>query len=207
MPSIDIPYMPNGGSIGKILEKIKTAGTPENFNSDFLGTKLGFKGGNNRMFIPWSKKTGLINSDGTPSLLYSQFRNPKTSKAAMAKAIKKGYAELYERNEYCHDLGRDEFAGLVAEATGEPSDSAKLKMIVTTFFGAKSFADFDNPELKEVPTEVLNEKKAVDAEPPSPTFVPPGIGLNYTINLTLPKTDDPGVYAAIFKALRENLLK
>ncbi|MDD4332812.1 MAG: hypothetical protein PHT51_01755 [Patescibacteria group bacterium] len=32
------------------------------------------------------------------------------------------------------------------------------------------------------------------------------LGLNYTINLTLPKTDDPAVYDAIFKSLRENLL-
>lgn len=51
-----IPYMPNPGAITKILEKIKQAETPTTFNSDFLGTKLGFKGGNNRMFISWAKK-------------------------------------------------------------------------------------------------------------------------------------------------------
>ena len=46
MATISIPYMSAPGSISKILEKIKNASTPENFNSDFLSTKLGFKGGN-----------------------------------------------------------------------------------------------------------------------------------------------------------------
>jgi hypothetical protein len=45
MAQINIPYMSAPGSITKILDKIKEAGTPENFNADFLSTKLGFKGG------------------------------------------------------------------------------------------------------------------------------------------------------------------
>jgi hypothetical protein len=55
MAQINIPYMSAPGSITKILEKIKEAGTPENFNGDFLSTKLGFKGGNYRTFISWAK--------------------------------------------------------------------------------------------------------------------------------------------------------
>ena len=33
------------------------------------------------------------------------------------------------------------------------------------------------------------------------------LNLAYSINLVLPKTDDIGVFNAIFKSLRENLLK
>jgi len=33
------------------------------------------------------------------------------------------------------------------------------------------------------------------------------LGLSYTINLVLPKTDDVAVFNAIFKALRDNLLR
>lgn len=99
-----IPYVTVAGTLTRILEKIKDAGTPENFNQDFLATKLGFKGGNYRTFIPWAKKIGLLNSDGTPTQLYKKFRNPTTSKASLAQALKSGYAELYSRNEYCHDL-------------------------------------------------------------------------------------------------------
>lgn len=33
------------------------------------------------------------------------------------------------------------------------------------------------------------------------------LNLSYTINLVLPKTDDPAVFNAIFKSLRDNLLR
>jgi hypothetical protein len=34
-----------------------------------------------------------------------------------------------------------------------------------------------------------------------------GLNLAYTINLVLPKSDDPAVFNAIFKSLRDNLLR
>lgn len=196
-----LPYMPNPGAITKILEKIKQAETPTNFNSDFLGTKLGFKGGNNRMFISWAKKTGLLNSDGTPTALYKQFRNTHTSESSLATALKNGYSELYSRNEYCQDLDKKGFKGLVMEATGEPAESQKVKMIVSTFFNAKTLANFDAKTANGV---VDTQKKNEKVDQKSINGVK--LGLNYTINLTLPKTDDPAVYNAIFKSLKENLL-
>lgn len=207
MAQVSIPYMSVPGSIGKILEKIKEAGTPDNFNADFLSTKLGFKGGNYRTFISWAKKAGLLNSDGTPTQLYKSFRNPTTSKSSLARAIKNAYTELYSRNEYCHEMDRKAFKGLVMEATGEAHDSKVVEVIVSTFFNAKALADFDSESIgagqEEIPsTKALNTEpeKVIDQRRLH-------LGLNYTINLVLPKTDDPSVYDAIFKSLRENLLK
>jgi hypothetical protein len=206
MTTNNVPYMSAPGSMVKILEKIKEAGTPENFNADFLSTKLGFKGGNYRTFISWAKKANLLNGDGTPTQLYKKFRNPTTSKSSLAQALKIAYSELYSRNEYCHDLDKKGFKGLVMEATGEAHDSVMVDRIVSTFFNAKSLADFDSEqgsnnneeEVKEEKTKpeiIVGEQKKIN------------LGLNYTINLVLPKTDDPSVYNAIFKSLRENLLK
>ncbi|MCC2638274.1 MAG: hypothetical protein K0Q68_1993 [Moraxellaceae bacterium] len=206
MAQINIPYMSAPGSIPKILEKIKEAGTPENFNSDFLSTKLGFKGGNYRTFISWAKKAGLLNSDGTPTHLYKSFRNPSSSKSSLAKAIKIGYSELYSRNEYCHDLDKRAFKGLVMEATGEPHDSRVVENIVSTFFNAKQLADFDSAPGEIEQTEPP-AKKPTGNEEDTKIQKKLHLGLNYTINLVLPKTDDPSVYNAIFKSLRENLLK
>lgn len=207
MASNNIPYMAAPGSIPKILEKIKEAGTPENFNPDFLSTKLGFKGGNYRTFISWAKKIGLLNSDGTPSLLYKKFRNPTSSKNSLAEALRSGYSELYSRNEYCHELDKKAFKGLVMEATGEAHDSKIVELIVNSFFNAKQFADFDGQENEDsVTDEPTNESKheIKQIEPHSKKL---NLGLNYTINLVLPKTDDPAVYNAIFKSLNDNLLK
>ena len=196
--------MSSPGSIVRILEKIKEAETPSTFNPDFLGTKLGFKGGNNRTFISWAKKSQLLSAEGMPTTLYKQFRNPATSKASLAQALKNAYSELYARNEYCHELDKKVFEGLVMEATGEPKNSTKVKMIVSTFFNAKTLADFDArviPEKQEAEKKKESEGAKKDSDREGMR-----LGLNYTINLTLPKTDDPAVYDAIFKSLRDNLL-
>jgi hypothetical protein len=138
--------------------------------------------------------------------LYKTFRNPTTSKSSLARAIKNGYTELYSRNEYCHDLDKKAFKGLVMEATGESHDSKVVDLIVSTFFNAKSLADFENKsgevEIEEKGTDKNNE---ADTELLSHKKI--GLGLSYTINLVLPKTDDPAVYNAIFQSLRDNLLK
>ena len=56
MSTKNIPYFAVSGTLTKILEKIKSAATPDNFNGDFLESTLGFKGGNYKTFIPWAKK-------------------------------------------------------------------------------------------------------------------------------------------------------
>jgi len=206
MGQISIPYMSVPGSIGKILEKIKEAGTPENFNGDFLSTKLGFKGGNYRTFISWAKKAQLLNSDGTPTHLYKSFRNPTSSKASLAQAIKNAYSELYSRNEYCHELDKKAFKGLIMEATGEPHDSRVVETIVSTFFNAKALADFDSIISAENHIETKQERQT-EPEAEKVQQKKLHLGLNYTINLVLPKTDDPAVYSAIFQSLRETLLR
>lgn len=68
--SKDLPYMPSAGTLPKVLDKIIEASVPESFNYDFLGTKLGFKGGNQRTFVSWAKKCDFLTSDGTPTSIY-----------------------------------------------------------------------------------------------------------------------------------------
>jgi hypothetical protein len=201
----NLPYLVAPGTLTKILNKICEAAVPESFNSDFLGTKLGFPGGNQRMFISWAKKCGFLNSDGTPTQSYKDYRNPNYRAASMAIALKKGYSEIYERNEYAHDLSRTELTKLVSEITGSPHDNSTVKAIVGTFLTAKELADFDsNPqEVKE--KEVAKEVKENPIDS-SKTVKKINLGLSYTINLVLPKTDDPSVYNAIFKSFKENLL-
>ena len=209
MATNSLPYMNTPGTLGKILNKICEATVPENFNGDFLGTKLGFKGGNQRSFISWAKKCGLLNTDGKPTQLYIHFRNPASRGAAMAEALKKGYAELYVRNEYAHDLQRPDFIKLVSEVIGLAHDNSTVKAVVGTFFNAKKYANFEDTT-NSIVEEDTNEPKLEKEEALSKEFPKNSnkmsLGLNYTINLVLPKTEDPAVYKAIFKSLKENLL-
>jgi len=59
-----LPYVVQPGSIKKILDKVKDAKTPDRFTTDFLDTKLGFRGGNSRQFIPLAKKLALLTATG-----------------------------------------------------------------------------------------------------------------------------------------------
>jgi uncharacterized protein DUF5343 len=205
---VKLPYATQPGSIAKVFEKVRLAQTPERFTGDFLETKLGFKGGNYRQFIPFAKKLGFLGSDGRPTDIYRSFRNTTLAKSAMAQAIKIGYSELFERNEKAATLARDEVKGMVVEITGLDSDSRVVQLIVQTFEMLRRMADFsasvplgkDKPG-DEDPSETTQSEERADTDT--------GLDLNlsYTINLVLPKSDDPAVFNAIFRSLREHLLR
>jgi len=162
------------------------------------------------MFISWAKKCGFLNTDGTPTQAYKDFRNPNYRGVTMAEALKKGYSEVYERNEYAQDLSKTEFTKLISEITGSPHDNSTVKAIVGTFYAAKELADFETKkeEKKEEIKEEKDEKKEEkdNLTDTGKTIKKLNLGLSYTINLVLPKTDDPSVYNAIFKSLKDNLL-
>lgn len=199
------------GTTTKILAKIKEAQTPDRFTQDFLATKLGFSGGTAKPFIPLAKRIGFLESDGKPTDLYKGFRNHAHSKAAMAAAIRKGYAQFYERNEYAHELDKKKLEGLVVEITGLEAGHATTRAIVGTFEALKAFADFNEPhhqgaEAGEAKGAPEKEKPNNGSEAPNGDSGEVKLNLAYTINLVLPKTDDVAVFNAIFKSLRENLL-
>lgn len=207
------PYMNATGLVAKVLEKIKVAATPDRFTQDYLATELGFSGGSAKAFIPLAKKIAFLSSDGSPTDLYKQFRNTNKaiSKAAMAEAIRKGYSDIYSRNEYAHSLSKSDLEGLIVEMTGSEKGNKTVQAVVGTFEALKGFADF------KVSTSDIVHEKPSEEETESPERLKTngslgvaeefGLSLSYTINLVLPKTDDVAVFNAIFKSLRENLLK
>jgi len=205
------PLMNAYGLVPKILEKIKEAKTPARFTQDFLGTNLGFPGGSAKPFIPLAKRLGLLSSDGTPTELYQQFRNPDHTKGAMARALRSGYSQLFDRNEYANKLDKKGLEGLVVQATGLDKGSTTLRAIVNTFDALKAFADFD--AAGDAGVRDGGRDESVDQEAESqPDLQDDGAGavrmnLAYTINLNLPKSDDIAVFSAIFRALREQLLR
>ena len=205
-----LPYMLSVGLIPKIFEKMQNARRPDRFTQDFLETKLGHGGGSARSIIPLLKRMGLLGSDGIPTPLYDQFRNTETQGAAIAQGMKSAYRELFDRNEYVYEMPREQLTGQVVEITGDTKNDRTTKAIVGTFVALKEWSDFESkipvksyskpePE-QELPTQIPNNSqsdKRDDIE----------LRVGYTINLNLPETNDPEVFDAIFKALKENLLK
>jgi hypothetical protein len=208
-----LPYLLAPGLIPKILTKIQEARRPDRFTVDFLETKLGHSGGSARAMIPLLKRLGFLASDGTPTLLYDRFRNSDTQGEAMAQALRNGFKELYDRNEYVHDLPRDKLIALVTELTGLEKANRVVSSTVATFTALKEFADFetDHPVDRSANSEEVPPEPPVRRAPPA-RIVDAGTGevrlnVGYTINLNLPETTNPDVFNAIFKALKENLLR
>ena len=172
------------------------------------------------------RKIGFVNADGSPSPLYKQFRNAEHSGTAAAAALKIGYAALYVRNEYMHQLSDDKLRGLIIEETGSAEDAAPVNMILSCIKTLKKHAkwsaatentvvaDADSLQsLKLLAKDVDkaaglangNSNGADSSGQSKDTAV--GLNLSYTINLNLPATSDIAVFNAIFKSLKENLLK
>ena len=127
----------------------------------------------------------------------------------MATAIKTGYEPFFKKNEYAHKLDKTKLEGLVMELTGLEQRNAIVRSICSSFEALKQFADFEAEPVKEeqrkdTETKPKRRKQNNDETTDEHGFE---LGLSYTINLVLPKSDDVAVFNAIFKSLRENLLR
>lgn len=207
-----LPYVTAPGNIEKALNGIKAAATPERVSQDFVKTILQIKGGSGDQMNSFLKKIGFANSDGTPTEIYAKFRNPSTSGRAAADALRKGYAALYKRNEFMHELDESELRGLIIEETGQSSDSNAVQLSMAAIKAIKSFADWSEAsEAPEVANTSLNTPETtlphLNHQIGETDNKDIGLNLSYTINLNLPATSDIAVFNAIFKSLKENLMK
>jgi len=199
-----LPYLNATGYITKVLNKIQEAETPKRFSQDFLATTLQMPGGSPRPVIPFLKRIGFLGSDGTPTELYKQFRGSRRG-AAAAEALRIGYRPLYRVNEFVHDATDQKLKDVIVQVTGAEKNSKRVGSIAASFKALKAFADF-SPQAEEAEVET----SALAATEDQVGHVPPGtegLRLGYTINLNLPPTSDIAVFDAIFRSLKEHLLR
>lgn len=202
--SQNLPYLSTPGTFDNAIQKIKSAATPPNFNNDFVQTKLQIKGGAGSALPPFFKKLGLVGGDGSPTELYKQLRNQSTSGAALAAAMKVAFRPLYEVNEYCHDLNDKDLKGLILQVTGLEEGNRVAQLIQATFSRIRKHADFEASLESPIDSE---EKPAVPKPEDKPKVSVGGLNIGYTINLNLPASTNIEVFNAIFRSLKENLLR
>jgi len=203
-----LPYISTPGNIPKALEGIKAAAVPERVSQDFVKTILKIGGGSGDQMTTFLKKIGFTAPNGAPTELYKKFRNSTSSKAAVATAVRTAYAPLYKRNEFMHNLPDDKLKGLIVEETGQAEDSSVLKVTFGCIKALKALASFDAVDEPQ-PLVPLKDQQHEEHQSRRDGRRGTGLGLNlgYTINLNLPATSDPKVFDAIFKSLKEHLLR
>jgi hypothetical protein len=210
----NLPYVASPGSIKSSLEKIRNAATPPRVTGDFVETVLQMKGGTGKSIPPFLKRIGLVASDGSPTELYRRFRNPATGGTAIAEAIKHGYKDLSQANEYFYKLSDKELLALIVQVTGVEAENRAAALTLSSIKTLKAFATFEVAEANEV----LNDRAGSSSESGAarPNVALPrqsyqaegkvGLNLSCTINLNLPATADQAVFNAIFRSLKEHLL-
>lgn len=200
------PFLNSTGLIGKIFEKIQQAKVPPRYTQDFQATVLGYGSGSAKPFIPFLKRLGFIQSDGTPTELYSRFRNSDSSGAAMAEAMRNGFSDIFQMNEYAYNLPDDKLKNLVVQITGKEPNDGTVGAVVGSFKACRQLADFDAEKtVKDEKITPLHPSKAL-VKHEEKTGRTADLRLAYTININLPETTDVNVYNAIFSSIRANLL-
>jgi Family of unknown function (DUF5343) len=206
-----LPYVTAPGNVERALKQIKAAATPEAVSQDFVKTILGIPGGSGNQMTAYLRKIGFAAPDGQPTDVYKKFRNTATEGWAAAQALKTGYAPLYVRNEYMHQLTDEQLRGLIVEETGVEQESAVVTNVIGCIKHLKKHAKW-NAEVVEEVAEGSPVVAPSHLDQGQHNFFPPealprlGLNLGYTINLNLPATSDPAVFNAIFRALKEHLL-
>ena len=204
-----LPYITATGNIEKALRGVQVAATPAKVSQDFVKTILKIQGGSGDQVTSFLKKIGFAAADGTPTEIYSRFRNPSTAGQAAADAIRYGYAPLFKRNEFMYELPDADLKGLIIQETGQGKDSNTVSMIFSCLKALKKFATWTVHNTTSVSTVSQVEQPQQQSFADSPIGGTNELGLNlaYTINLNLPATSDIAVFNAIFKSLKEHLLK
>lgn len=212
-----LPYISAYGNIEKCLDRIMDAQTPKVFSQDFLATYLNLTGGGARPVIKYLKNLGFLTDGGVPTELYHHFRAERSRGVAAVEALRIGYADLFEHHEYANRLNDDQLKDLIISVLQCASDDRRIPNILKSFNNVKKFADFDSntnshlapdnhglPDANPMSISTTNETPQQNHTDESKSV---GLNLAYTVNLNLPESTNPEVFNAIFKSLKENLLK
>jgi hypothetical protein len=201
----DLPYVNAYGKLATLFTKIKEASVPPKFTQDYLSASLGLTSSSDRAFPNLLKRLGFIDGSGVPTEAYREYRDDTKSKGVMAEQLRKAYADLFKVNEYVYKLAKNELVAKVKQVTGLGETDSSLGAIVGTFSALRELSDFETTMIESLPKE--DKRKAIEISEPSQEEGRLKLGMSYTIVLNLPATSDIAVFNAIFKSLKDTILK
>lgn len=203
----NLPYLPASGTLKKAMERMIEPPRPPKFNADFMENVLKLKGGSARGVPPILKKMGFLTSDGTTTDLYDKFRTNSGRGQATLQGLRNGFPEIFKRSEYAHTVDDGKLRDIVLEITGLKGNDPVAKAIKGTFNVVKSF----------IPAGTVlgaGEEDTAGAEDSGGGSDGGGgdggtgeLRLAYNINIVLPETSDLKVLNAIFRSIKENLMR
>jgi hypothetical protein len=202
-----LPYVNAYGAIPKLFAGIKSAAVPPKVSQNFLESVLDLKSSSHRALIPLLKKLGFIDGGNVPTQAYKDFRDDALSGSVMAERLKEAYKPLFAANEYAWKMPKAELLAKFRNLRGAAEDDRVIPTVTSTFLELSKLAKWEGGAPPKREPESAGAASGGRTPPPRREELPYGIGLSYTINLNLPATTEIEVFNAIFKSLRENLLR
>ena len=198
------PYVNGYGGIPKLFAAIREAAVPPKFTQDFLADVLDLKSSSYRAMIPLMKKLGFIDPSNVPTQAYRDVRDAAQAGRVIAARMREAYKTLFNANEYIYKADKPTLMVKLRSILGAGEDDANIQYVAGTFTELSKLAAWDG---SPAPKPSLPTDSPQDGSISGSRKKLGEIGLSYTINLNLPATTDIEVFNAIFKSLRENLLR
>ena len=208
---IPTSYLTSVKNVDAILTAIRAGKAPDRFSQRYL-VSLDFKSTSDRLIIPVLKSLGFLQDNGAPTKRYYEFLDQTQSGRVLAEAIEEAYSALFQLNRKAYDLSKAEVQSKFKTLTEGKVGDAVLDKMAMTFKKLCSLADW-----KAVSAQVpVHEKKEGPAEAEvdeagqqevTGTVVTRLPQLAYVIQIHLPESRDPAVYDALFRSLKEHLLR
>lgn len=198
------PYVNGYGGIPKLFAAIREAAVPPKFTQDFLGEVLNLKSSSYRAMIPLMKKLGFIDPANVPTQAYRDVRDAAQAGRVIAARMREAYKVLFNANEYVYRLDKPTLVTKLRSVLGAGEDDANIQYVAGTFTELSKMAVWDGTPAPK-PNPPADPHKDGGAGGAGKEF--DKFRLSYTINLNLPATTEIEVFNAIFKSLRENLLR
>ena len=204
------PFVNAYNGIPVLFQKIKTAAVPPKFTVNFLSTALDMTSSSHRAMIPLLKKLGFIDAANVPTQAYKDFREDSLSGTVMAARLREAYRQLFQSNEYAWKLNKDDLTAKLKSLTGAAEDDPYIPAVASTFLTLSKLAKWEGgaAKKKDATTDDADKEHGGNgSHKQQDDHNDAGLRLSYTINLNLPATTEIEVFNAIFKSLRENLLR
>lgn len=205
----NLPYLTSSGTLKRMLDKIIELAKPDKFNYDFLENVAKMSGGAARACIPILKKMQFLNTNNSPTELYSKFRTETGRSEAAYLGLKNAFPEVFRRSDYAYSVEDNKLRDIIVEITGLKSSDPIAQAIKGTFTVIKSFISngFTHDGIESAPVSITDSAMPATASVAEISNDRAKLGISYQINIVLPETSDLNVLNAIFRSLKENLLR
>ena len=206
----DYKYTIVPAQLAGFFSKIRTVGKPAKANADWLSS-IGFSSSNQRSFIPILKQVGFLDSSGSTTSLWQEYRGDN-HRNALGKGIKSAYPELFDTYPDACNRGDAELESFFRSQTDNSEDV--VKRITSTFKALCSLADISTePSLDaEPPNQAANENNGKAAVPdaaakPKQTTERPGPSVHIDIQVHISPESSLEQIDQIFSSMAKHLYK